>query len=206
MVEKASCPSHDPPALVSAPLPPSSPLSLPPALRCSRSSLAGSQPAREGAQEAQKAPFGLQDRFLSPKNGFGPKMHFGAKKRKTSPKRRENGKRMPKTPKKPLATVRFAEGCRNDPKMRSKTQKSAFLRPKPLLAQKSFLSKKCETERKSAKRVKMGSKTPRKALATVRLARRGRNRRFRRQKPLIFVKFRTFAPKTRFRRTFPFLV
>ncbi len=126
VVEKASCPSHDPPALVSAPLPPSSPLSLPPALRCSRSSLAGSQPAREGAQEAQKAPFGLQDRFLSPETVSGPKNAFWRQKRKMSPKRRENGKRMPKTPKKPLATVRFAEGCRNDPKMRPKTQESVF--------------------------------------------------------------------------------
>jgi hypothetical protein len=59
---------------------------------------------------------------------------------------------MPKTPKKPLATVRFAEGGRNDPKKGLKAQKRALLRPKPLFGAKvAFGGKSAKKSEKCAK-------------------------------------------------------
>ena len=74
---------------------------------------------------------------------------------------------MPETPKKAMATVRFAEEYKNDPEMPPKKEKSLFCAENRFFASKPFLRKKYEFERKSAKRVKRGSKTPKKALVTV---------------------------------------
>ena len=67
-------------------------------------------------------------------------------------------------------------------------------------AQNHFFTEKWENERKSAKRVKMGFKTPKKALSTEGFARWAQNEHLRSIKTPIFAKFRTFAPKTRFGR------
>jgi len=83
--------------------------------------------------------------------------------------------------------------------------KKQFCAPKTaFLAQNRFLSKKCENERQSQKMMKFGFKIPRKALSTEGLAPWVQNDRFRCQKTLIFAKFRTFAPKTRFGRFLSF--
>ena len=95
-----------------------------------------------------------------------------------------------------------AEMTRNLP---PKRKKRFFCAQNHFLAPNNFLSKKLGNDRKSAKRVNLGSKTPRKALATVGLARWERKWRFRHPKNALFRIFRTFAPKTRFCRTFPLL-
>ncbi len=79
-----------PPPCPPLPVPPCPP-SLPPARRCSRSSLAGPQPAREGAQKAKKAPFGLQNRFLAPKTILSQKCILARKNRDMGSKTQKMG-------------------------------------------------------------------------------------------------------------------
>ena len=71
------------------------------------------------------------------------------------------------------------------------------MRTKPVLSSKSFFTEKLANERQSAKRVKMGFKTPKKALSTEMFARWAQNEHLRNTKTPISAKFRTFAPKTR---------
>ena len=82
-------------------------------------------------------------------------------------------------------------------------QKDRFFAPKTTFCrQNRFLKEeeKLENERKSVKKVKMGFKITRKALSTEGFARWAQNERPRGEKTLIFAKFRTLAPKTRFGR------
>ena len=142
VVEKAPCSSHDPPSRPRVrPCPPLlSP--TPPARRCCRSSLAGSQPAGEGAQEAQKAAFGPKNRFLRPKTLFGPKMHFGAKKRKMEPKRGKMEKGSPKHQRNHCLEQGSRKGAEMTPKRAQKRKNAYFCAQNRFLAQKSLLEEK----------------------------------------------------------------
>ena len=86
------------------------------------------------------------------------------------------------------------------PKGAPKRKKRIFCAQNRCLRSKSFFTKKWENERKSAKRVKVGFKIPKKALATEGFSRWAQNDRLRSKKVPIFAKFRTFASKTRFGR------
>ena len=204
-MEKAPCASHDPPAPVPAaprrplsPIPPPCPPLLP--------LLPGWPPASQGG-----CPKGQKSAFWAPKPLFGPKNDFwrqkcilARKKRKMGSKNAKMEKWSSKHQRNHCLEQHLRKGAKMTPKGAPKRKKRFFTLKTAFCAQNHFFTKKCGNERKSAKRVKMGFRIPKKALSTEGLAPWAQNERLRGPKTQNFAKNRTLAPKTRSGRFLPF--
>ena len=87
------------------------------------------------------------------------------------------------------------QGAKMTPKGAPKRKKSIFCAKNLFCAQNYFFYPKCKNERKTAKRVKMGFRIPKKALSRATFAPWAQNERLRSQKTQLFAQNALLRPK-----------